>query len=779
MRCATLSRSAAAAGLVCLLAGGDALAQTGDWLIELDASAVSRITRAGDSLWCATAGGVLLFDMTDSTFAQFTCEIGLRSNDITAVAVDGGGSIWAAMRGSGAARIDDPNEAPRVTAYSSALSGILSDSLTCLLRIGQDVYYGCSEGVGKFFANVPAREPNLTDSLAGRGVFDLAHDPAADMLWAACEGGVARFDRDTFAFSFFAIGDAVSICLHGGAAYCATADTVRVFDGGTWTPFGTALPMSVEVVASGGGELWCATAERAYLWNGSVWAHQETGLLKNLLIDGYRIPFSTNTLTSLAIDDEGRPWVGGIFPVASRGFYLCSFNGTVWSNFNPGGLNQNRIVALDTDPAGGLWVSTGWFGIAYRSPDGSWLSYTKIRPDTGDDEALSYHVNNLALLRDSQEYLWCNSLNFDLDRIDFGDPLVRADDVWSHYALGEGTITSNRFVKAAEDPAGNRWLLSDDEAYEEGRWGVNIAAADGGDWLSVNPSTHPSMEAGNVFDCAFDQTGVFLALRGFGVQYWGTGGFDWSALASTAGDYWYTVVSADQLPSAELWAVERGQDGSIWIGTSGGLVRHRSGGIDSFTLKSEFSEEGLIGAAVYDIAVDRHGDVWAATSRGLNRISSDGEITGAWTTAAIWQAELQFVHPDNVIAPLPNHVCRTLAYDAAGEFLWIGTESGLARLDVSPDAQPEIPLSGAVLYPNPVHAGRGDRALRISRISDPVDIRVYTAEGELVHEAAGVAEGEVAWDLLTLTGYRASSGIYLVVIESSRGREARKVAVIR
>ena len=777
LRTIGLSIVVAASLAACL--GGSPAAAPGDWLIELDASAVQRITRAGDSLWCATAGGVLLFDLTDSTFTQFTCQIGLRSNDITAVAVDERGDLWAAMRGAGIARIDDPDGDQRATTYTAALSGILSDSVTCLLRVGGDIYYGCTGGVAKFFANVPAREPNLSDSLAGRTVHDLAHDPAADMLWIACEGGVARFDRETFAFAFFPIGDAASVCLHDGEVYCAAGAAVRAYDGGAWTQVGADLPMPLTAVASGGGGLWCETPERVYLWSGSYWVHQQTTALKTMLRQEYRIPFDENTLTSIAIDGAGHPWIGGVYPEGSRGFDLCSLSGTEWTIFSPARLQQNRIVALDADESGDLWVSTGWFGIAYRSADGRWLSYTKIRSDTGDDEALSYHINNLALLYDTHGYLWCNSLDYDLDRIDVGDPLVRDDDVWSHYALGEGTITSNRFVRAVEDPAGNRWMLSDDDYYEDGRWGIDIASVAGDDWLAVNPTTHPSMEAGNVFDCAFDQSGAFLALRGYGVRYWGTGGFDWTALTSTAGDYWYTVVSADQLPSDLLWAIERAEDGSLWIGTSGGLVHYRSGQIDSFTVKTSFAGEGLIGTTVYDIAIDRHGVVWAATSRGLNRLSPEGEITGAWTTAEMWQSELQFVYPDDVIAPLPNHICRALAYDPAGDFLWIGTENGLARLDVAPSQGEQVPLSSAILYPNPVHAGRGDTVLRISRIGAPVDIKVYTPEGELVHEVSGVADGEIAWDLLTLGGYRVTSGIYLVVIESAQGKEMRKVAVVK
>ena len=88
-------------------------------------------------------------------------------------------------------------------------------------------------------------------------------------------------------------------------------------------------------------------------------------------------------------------------------------------------------------------------------------------------------------------------------------------------------------------------------------------------------------------------------------------------------------------------------------------------------------------------------------------------------------------------------------------------------------------MTDMILYPNPVHAARGDSELRIARISGLVDIRVYNLEGELVHEADGVAEGGVAWDILTLNGYQASSGIYIVQVKGTGGTSMRKVAVIR
>ncbi|MFA4949018.1 MAG: T9SS type A sorting domain-containing protein, partial [Candidatus Krumholzibacteriia bacterium] len=111
--------------------------------------------------------------------------------------------------------------------------------------------------------------------------------------------------------------------------------------------------------------------------------------------------------------------------------------------------------------------------------------------------------------------------------------------------------------------------------------------------------------------------------------------------------------------------------------------------------------------------------------------------------------------------------------------LWIGTANGLARFDVTPAREVKEPLSRMILYPNPVHISRGDGEVKISRISNPVSIRVFTIEGELVHSVDGIRDGERAWDLLTLNGFKARSGIYIVTVSDGRSTEIRKIAIIR
>ena len=748
-------------------------AASGDWNVYLNASAINRITCVGDSIWCATRGGTLIFNLVDSSYVQYLDGLGFRSTDVSGVARDGHGSVWASFTTSGVARIDRFGSGnPSVKLYSSVIDGLMSDSVTCIVAAGNDVYYGSRRGVAKFYDNLHSFEPVLSDSLEGVFVHDLL--VRGDTLWVACEQGVARFLRGNFHYTMYRIGTVTSLCVHGGAVHGAGTNGVQRFDGSAWISLGRPENLIPIAVASGAGTLYCITEGRAYRHAGSAWTNI-TANIKTLFAQNYYIWSSYDMLTSIVVDSRGTPWIASYEAQLDHGAYLCAYLSGAWINKAPVQLSQNGIVALSLSPANGIWASTRYFGISFRSNGGGWAIYSKLRTPA-DPAGLSYFLNNIALLYDSKGYLWCGAF-LDLDRITINDPFDTVDDEWTHFALNSGTITSNRFVKAKEDPAGNRWFLSDDEARNEGMWGINILSADGASpWLSVNPNTAPPMAGGSVFDVAFGPGGVvYLALRGYGVQAWYTGGYDWALLSEPAGDRWTTIVEPADLTSKELYAVERGADGAVWVGTSAGLVRWKAGAIDSLTIKMHPGERGLIGAKVFDLEFDGAGNLWVGTDLGLNKITPDGVIE-AFTSAEAWQGDL---YPSSVISPLPSPVCAALQYDRLNNLLWIGTGNGLARLDVTPPRVADIPLSSMILYPNPIHISRGDRSLKISRISGEVSIRVYTTEGELVHEAEGVTDGAQAWDLLTLNGFKARSGIYLVKVAKGGQAEVRKIAIIR
>jgi ligand-binding sensor domain-containing protein len=766
-----VKRFLVAPALFALLASNAAFGDSGDWHVYVNASAINRITCAGDSIWCATKGGILVFDLTDSSFVQYLDGLGFHSTDVSGVTRDDRGSVWASFMTTGVARIDYfGSDQPSVTLYG-ATDGLLSDSVTCVVSTVDGVYYGSTGGIAKFYDDIHSLEPILSDSLDGITVNDLL--VRGDTLWVACEQGVARFLMSNFNYAMYRIGDVASLCIHDGAVHGAGTNGVRRFNGVLWVSLGFPGGLTPLAVASSGSTLYSITEKQAYRLDGSSWTNI-TANMQTTFRDKYYIWTSSSIPKTISVDSRGTLWLAGFESQIDRGAYLSAYVSGAWINESPVHLSQNGIMALSLAPDGGIWASTNQFGVSFRGGDDQWAYYYKMR-STSDSTGLSYWNHNIAFLYDSQGYLWCGAF-YDLDRIKINDPFDKGDDEWTHFALNTGTITTNRFVKAKEDPQGNRWFLSDDVALEEGMFGINILSADGSSWLSINPNIVSQMGGGNVFDVAFSSNGVaYLALRDYGVQAWYTGGFDWAHLSDFTGDSWTTIIESEDLTSTDLYAVERGADGSIWVGTAAGLVHWDSGVIDSLTIKMNSGEKGLLGASVYSLALDGMGNLWVGTDRGLNKITPDKTIE-AFTTAEAWQADL---YSSSVISPLPSPVCAALQYSKEENVLWIGTGNGIASLDVAPARTVETPLSSLILYPNPIHISRGDEDLKISGISSDVSIRVYTLEGELVHMADRVGDGEQAWDLLTLNGFKARSGIYLVRITAGGRSETRKIAIIR
>ena len=747
---------------------GAAHGESGDWDLHLNASSMYRITRIGDSLWCGTNGGIVLFDLNDSTFTQYIDGMGFRSGNVTAVTTDRHGSVWAGFASTGVTRIDNPGSFPTTRNYSAAINGLVSDSITCIAAVGDDVYYGSVNGMAKFYNGLPSPEVTLTDSLEGVRVNDLIV-MGDSLLWIATEQGMARYDRRTDAFVHDRIGGATSCCEFNGQIYCATSGGVQEFDGRyDWQVIDDTFDGTPLLVASGGGELVCATIDFVYRWSGSDFIDIESYELVEVFNDIYRLGGGRMQLMGLAVDGSGTPWVGGEYPTALRGTYITGYIGDTWRNKAFENLSHNNTLEISLDPEGGIWASTWHYGISYKSDDDRWLWYTRIRAD-GYFDALSYWKIHLALLCDGRGRLWSHALNFDVDMFEINNRLDPDDDIWRHFTLNEGTITTNRFVKAKEDPAGNIWFLSDQQDFA-----IDIMKADSTDWFSISPSPG-KLEAGVVFDCAFGRNGrVYLALSGVGVQRWYTRGYDWESLTSDEGDDWTMLFgTARGLTSITT------NDTVIWTGSANGLIRYEGGSVDSIQARTEAGEYGLIDAYVYDVEFDSYGYLWAATAGGLEKIDRYQDIIETYTSYEQWLNQLSTLYPQTVVSPMLSPVVKALEYDRSSGLLWIATDGGLISIDVSPPVPEEIPLSTMILYPNPIHVSRGDDALRIGNVSQPVSVWVYTVEGELVHEVSGVLEGEVAWDLLTLNGFKARSGIYIVRVSDGEHSEVKKIALIK
>lgn len=116
------------------------------------------------------------------------------------------------------------------------------------------------------------------------------------------------------------------------------------------------------------------------------------------------------------------------------------------------------------------------------------------------------------------------------------------------------------------------------------------------------------------------------------------------------------------LPDNQVYSLAMGSQGTYWFGTRRGLARYEGGKWTVF----QASDFGLGGEEVHAIAVDKDGRVWIGTNRGVAFF--DGQ---SWTPLGLKDAGLDDLLVMSIaVQPRPS-----------GEWVWLGTASGLACWD--------------------------------------------------------------------------------------------------
>ncbi|MCC6168073.1 MAG: hypothetical protein IT329_12680 [Caldilineaceae bacterium] len=128
------------------------------------------------------------------------------------------------------------------------------------------------------------------------------------------------------------------------------------------------------------------------------------------------------------------------------------------------------------------------------------------------------------------------------------------------------------------------------------------------------------------------------------------------------GHMWVTDVQGESAEDARNHINDLLVDrsGVLWVATGGGGVRRKQGPGGPETVYT--AAEGVTGSVLV-LEEDRQGAIWAGGFDGLYRYAG-----GAWATPV-------------AAADLPNPVVTTLLADSS--WLWIGTEAGLARYQVT------------------------------------------------------------------------------------------------
>jgi len=284
--------------------------------------------------------------------------------------------------------------------------------------------------------------------------------------------------------------------------------------------------------------------------------------------------FPRDIIHAIAQTPDGYLWLGTEFGL----FRFDGVRTVQWQEPADRHLPSNKIQSLLVGRDGTLWIGT-WKGLA------SWKSGTlTLYPEMADEVVFP-------LIEDREGAVWAGGFAYNppgkLCAIQRGAVKCYGEDG----SLGDGVLglyeDSNRNLWAGTRTGLWRWKPDPRKFYpiEGDSSGIQAIAEDG-------------------------SGGLLIALRGRVVRLVG-------GKLQTA--YPYPMPAQQSFARTRL----RDRDGGLWIGTiDHGLVHVHQGRIDSFA-----QANGLSGDTVTALFEDREGNVWVATSNGLDRFRDLAVVT--------------------------------------------------------------------------------------------------------------------------------------------------------
>lgn len=386
------------------------------------------------------------------------------------------------------------------------------------------------------------------------------------------------------------------------------------------------------------GYLWFATWEGAVSYNGRHFRLFGRDQLPGMPDEGFRTVVAAR---------EGGVWLG-----SSRGGIARVKDGH-WSFFGQEhGLSHNEVMVLLEASDGSLWIGYQFGGVDRRWPDGR-IDHFGV--DDGLPSPLVY-----ALHEDRQGRLWIGT----------GAGLALFQDRKINAIAADSGLPAGAVSAVLSQPDG-RTLVG-------GEFGLYVHESDR--FQSFNP--------------ALDGIAIQRILRDSSGTVWvGATHRGLYRLHEDGGvDYFGEDLG---LPNLRIASLFEDREQSLWVGTSGGLMRLREGPFINVR-----HTQGLADDYVRTVFQASDGSVWIGSSTGLAQMqgdavtqvlphsmsvltlaeSDDGSVLiGTYLQGVLRWHQGQVQAMLNVDNGLPSNQVRALMHDSQSR-LWIGTTRGLLML---------------------------------------------------------------------------------------------------
>ena len=392
-----------------------------------------------------------------------------------------------------------------------------------------------------------------------------------------------------------------------------------------------------------------------------------------------------------ADDDAARAYFGTV------GALLAFKRGAGVQTTPSPAAGPNRLHALRVDASGRVWAGTT-FGLFRWSTDASgspWMAQTLPVPE----------ARIAALEADSYGRLWIGTAQHGLYSLE-PDGSVRA------WAWPDGLETPPRIFALAVVRPGELWVGT----FGQGVWSLDTA---NGGWtrLQHERSRRGSLDDDNVWTLFADSRGLGWAGTATGLQWSNPGQRQFLNLP---------LAPETEAPESRMRAHGLAPAGhGVWLGTNAGRLRHVGVAPPRATEASLTAlwSRGEAAAGAMELVAPMGEGRWVLGSDGRTVLAEPGrdrvrplqpEARGgaAYTSAvAAWDGAWWLAGPDGLWrVPLADDgeprldEARNLLADAVGErrvssllatpgTLWLGTWSGLARLDLGADAVRTVPVA--------------------------------------------------------------------------------------
>ncbi len=430
------------------------------------------------------------------------------------------------------------------------------------------------------------------------------------------------------------------------------------------------------------GYMWFATGNGLNRYDG--YSH----------INFWKPDLPSNLVNALAESEDNMLWIGtseGLVSFDQKLNHFSNINLLVEGNIKP------NVISLFADKKGSVWAGTAEHGLFIISHDGDGLSITSFTSE--NSQLPGNNVSSFLEMKDGRILIGTNH------------GIAVADNQGEGlYNFGQGNLDNALILSMFESREGDLWVGT-----FNGLWVYNpINGSD--QWYQHNPLDPSSLSHNRVNDITQDFRGNI---------YIGTlGGVDvFQPLSNSFEAFPYKSIEGFSLNSIFINCIEIDNEGNVWIGTE-------KGGVNFFNLyqkpfhymiKNNNDPNSLSSNTINSIYGEKD-IIWIGTAGGgLNQynrktkqfkhfthqpgnpktipsdyITAITKIPGANIWVGTWGSGLAKMMPDGtfvtfippVVDPetgFENSFISSLLYDSRG-YLFIGTEGGLAILDLSTES---------------------------------------------------------------------------------------------